>query len=64
MRYFTLLATDARYSVPSLIMRPAVGDFAAIAFARRELLANSCYLAIEIWEGDRFVGADVMRVGA
>jgi hypothetical protein len=61
MRYFTLLVTDVRYRVPSLVMRPALDDLDAIAFARHALLTNPCYRSIEIWEGERFVGLETIE---
>ncbi len=57
MKIYTLYIEDDRYSVPTLFTAELSGDERALSYTSEVLARSAHYLAVEIWEGDRRVGA-------
>ena len=57
MKIFALYVDDDRYSVPTLFTAELPDDASVMAHAFDLLKSSPHYLAVEVWDGDRRVGA-------
>jgi len=57
MANYTLFVHDDRYSVPTFYMISVADDRRALELAEEKLLSSPHYRRVEVFEGDRLVGA-------
>ena len=57
MASYTLFVHDDRYTVPTFYMISVADDRRALELAREKLRSSVHYSRVEVFEGDRLVGA-------
>jgi hypothetical protein len=64
MKIYTLYIEDDRYSVPTLLTAEMPDDDRVMHYTADILSQSQHYLAVEVWDGDRRVGATMRDDGA